>query len=58
MTELITETHLSTSELTERVMKQWQPPAYYVLTEVRNGTGYSKAEGCRARRGEARHGRS
>jgi hypothetical protein len=26
-------------------MKQWSPPAYSVLTEVRNGTGYGKAEG-------------
>lgn len=26
-------------------MKLWAPPAYYVLTEVRNGTGYGRSEG-------------
>lgn len=36
---------ICTAQLTARVMKQWAPPAYYVLTNVRNGTGYGKAEG-------------
>lgn len=36
---------IHTPELLARVMKLWSPPEFYVLSEVRNGTGYSKAEG-------------
>lgn len=37
--------NIHTPELLARVMKLWSPPEFYVLSEVRNGTGYSKAEG-------------
>lgn len=37
--------NLTTTELRARVMKQWSPPAFSVLTEVRNGTGYGRQEG-------------
>ena len=36
---------LCTEDLRARVMKLWAPPAYYVLNEVRNGTGYGRREG-------------
>lgn len=36
---------MNTEAIIARVMEHWCPPEYYVLTEVRNGTGYSRREG-------------